>query len=249
VASLQPFPLPGGEAAVRRPNRAAFGLLWAALGEDALLGDDSLRTRLNLSRREAVLLAAMIRRRVNTPWTSSVGRLFDAVAALALGIHEVSYEGEAAAWLEAVVARDVEDSYPLPPLPAAEEAGSGEAVGRGDWRPLVARLRDDLARDADPAGIAARLHNALARWAADVAATQPVADVVLTGGCFQNRCLAERVREEIAGRGRRVHLHGLVPPNDGGLAAGQLAIALACLDPEMPGWPSASQPEPPGRVV
>ena len=114
VASLLPFPLPGGEAAIRHPARAAFGLLWLLRGEEAVLQDDGLHRLLGLSPREVRVSAAMIRRGINTPWTSSMGRLFDAVAALVLGAHEVSYEGEAAVLLEAVADPAVTDAYSLP---------------------------------------------------------------------------------------------------------------------------------------
>jgi hydrogenase maturation protein HypF len=175
-----------------------------------------------VSRAEAGVLAAMIRRGVNTPRTSGVGRLFDAVAVLALGVHEVTYEGEAAVWLEAVADADECGWYDLP---AGEAERDG--VSRGDWRPLLSTLLADLARGEAVGRVAARFHNGLARWAAAVVARQPHADVLLTGGCFQNRLLAERTADAVREVGRRPHLHGEVPPGDGGLAAGQLAVALA----------------------
>jgi len=210
VASLAPFPLPGGEAAIREPGRTAFGLLHGLLGE-GVLREGRLLARLGLDAPAASVLAAMIRRGVNSPRTSSVGRLFDAVAALALGACRVSYEGEAALWLEAAADPAVSGAYPLP--------GS-------DWRPLLAALLGDLARDVPPGIVAARFHNGLATWAAEVAASQPLADVVLVGGCFQNRLLCERTADGMRSLGRRVHTPGLVPPGDGGLAVGQLAVAM-----------------------
>src|SRR5262249_25989658 len=155
---------------------------------------------------------------------SSVGRLFDAVSALVLSVGEVSYEGEAAVWLEAVVDPDVEEAYPLP------ATADDMSVSRADWRPLIAGVLDDLKCDTAPGVMAARFHNALVEWATRVAAAEPWADVVLSGGCFQNHWLAVRVREALEKLGRRVYSHGLIPPNDGGLAAGQLAIGAAILD-------------------
>jgi len=211
IGSLRPFPLPGGEAAIRHPNRAAFGLLWALLG-DGLLNEKRLLHRLGIGERDAALLATMLRKGINSPFTSSVGRLFDAVAALTLGVRGVSYEGEAAVWLESVADPAVSEGYPLPAV--------------GDWRPMLTDLLDDLSHDKPAGRIAARFHNGLANWALAVARDHPLADVVLGGGCFQNRVLAERTIAGLRSVGRRVHLPGLVPPGDGGLAVGQLAVAL-----------------------
>jgi hydrogenase maturation protein HypF len=210
VASLRLFTLPGGEAAIRHPVRTAFGLLWGLLGED-VVRDPALLGRLGLVSRQADVLAGMIARGVNAPQTSSVGRLFDAVAALTVGAYEVSYEGEAALALEAVADPGESGAYPLP---------------RGDWRPMLVALLDDLARGVAAGVVAARFHNGLAEWAAAVAREQPLPDIVLAGGCFQNRLLCERTADRLQGLGRRVHTPGLVPPGDGGLSVGQLAVAL-----------------------
>jgi hydrogenase maturation protein HypF len=184
---------------------------------------------LGLLPREAPVLAAMIRRGINTPWTSSVGRLFDAVAALVLGAHEVSYEGEAAVWLEAVAGPAVADEYPLPLLPPeeCEPAAGDRAIQRGDWRPLLSAMLADLASGVEAGTVAARFHNALARWAAVVASRQPLREVVLSGGCFQNRFLTERTLEALRWVNRRVYFPSQIPPGDGGLAVGQLAVAMA----------------------
>jgi hydrogenase maturation protein HypF len=232
VASLLPFPLPGGAAAIRHPNRTAFGLLHGLFGEEAILRDDRWTRRLGLSPREGQVLAAMVRRGVHTPWTSSVGRLFDAVAALTLGVREVSYEGEAAVWLEAAADVQVTDAYELP-LRAPEECRprvGDNSCPRADWRPLLTALLADLIRDVEAGVIAARFHNALARWAAETADRLPLADIVLSGGCFQNRLLTERTLEELGKRKRQVFCASKVPPGDGGLAAGQLAVALARIE-------------------
>jgi hydrogenase maturation protein HypF len=216
AASLRPFPLPGGEAAVREPARIALGLIEPGRWNDRLL------RRLGFEATSAARLGQMIARGVNCPQTSSVGRLFDAAAALILGANRVTYEGEAALWLESAADRSVEDAYPMP----TDEAGG---ILRGDWRPMIDALLDDLASNV-PAGIcAARFHNMLAEWAAAVAGCFPGFDIVLTGGCFQNDLLLSRTRAALERLGRRVYCHQAIPPNDGGLAAGQLAVALAVL--------------------
>ncbi|MBI3463462.1 MAG: hypothetical protein HY000_10450 [Planctomycetes bacterium] len=122
-----------------------------ALGEEQVLSP-RLRELLGISPGDAGVMASMIRRGINTPWTSSVGRLFDAVAALVIGAHSVSYEGEAAAWLEAVADSDETGGYPLgfhqpsppAPLPGGKRGDGtvGDAlVPRTDWRPM---LKPDL---------------------------------------------------------------------------------------------------------
>lgn len=229
VASLLPFPLPGGEAAIRQPGRAAFGVLSLALGPETMLEDGRLHKRLGLAASQAGVLTSMVRRGVNTPWTSSVGRLFDAVAALVLGVHEVSYEGEAAVWLEAVADPAVTDAYEMPLRSPGEcmVAAGDAAIARGDWRPMILAMLKDMAADVEPGIIAARFHNALAGWAGAVARHAPHLDIVLCGGCFQNRLLTERCLDMIRASGRRVYFPGQVPPGDGGLAVGQLAAAMA----------------------
>jgi len=222
VASFLPFPLPGGAAAIRRPNRIAFALLHTLLGEEAALRADATLNRLGLSQREARWLSAMIRARIHTPWTSSVGRLFDAVAALVLRIREVSYEGEAAVALETCADARVDAPYPV----TLTEIGGLRCV---DWRPMLTALLDDVARDADAGVLAARFHRTLAAGAAAVAALRPDLPLVLTGGCFRNRVLTEGVLAALHSTRRHVYHHTLIPPGDGGLAVGQLAVAAATL--------------------
>jgi hydrogenase maturation protein HypF len=237
IASLRPFPLPGSEAAIRQPNRVALGVLASTLGSKNLLSDPALLHRLGFRPNTARSLLHMTDRGVNTPWTSSVGRLFDAVAALLLQTREVSYEGEAAAWLEAVVDPGVTEAYPLPlgPAPVDGPQVGGPGLLSGDWRPLFRALLEDTRLDV-PVGIsAARFHNALVEWTARVVVHQPCAEVVLGGGCFQNGWLTERTKTALQNLGRRVYCPGRIPPGDGGLAAGQLAIALAALNPKRKG--------------
>jgi hydrogenase maturation protein HypF len=229
VASLLPFPLPGGELAIRHPGRAAFGLLWLLRGEEAVLNDGRLHRLLGLLPREVRVLAAMIGRGINTPWTSSIGRLFDAVAALVLGTYEVSYEGEAAVSLEAVAEPAVTDAYSLPfrPFDGPEPTAGDHTVPRGDWRPMLSAILADLTAEVPAGVVAARFHNALAHWAAAVVLDQPLREVVLSGGCFQNRFLVERTLEALERVNCRVYLHRQIPPGDGGLAVGQLGVAMA----------------------
>lgn len=217
VASLRPFPLPGGEAAVREPARVALGLLALSLGEQAVLADADLLGRLGLQHKQARLLLRMIARNVNTPWSSSLGRLFDAVAALLLPGTPVSYEGEAAVWLESLADGSVGESY----------AFGSDAAGRADGSGLLRAVLDDVRRNVAPPVIAGRFHQSLADWAGAVARRYPKLTIVLGGGCFQNQLLLERTRAVLDHDARRVFHASQVPLGDGGLAVGQLAIALA----------------------
>lgn len=229
VASLLPFPLPGGEQAIRQPNRVALVLLARTLGASTLLDAPRLLGRLGLDRPTAHLLLQMADRGVNSPLTTSMGRLFDAVAALVLGVREVTHEGEAATWLEAAADPAEPSAYPLPRADLPDPAD----IPRADWRPLVRALLADLDARVPPGACAARFHRALAEWALHVACGHPDLDIVLTGGCFLNAMLTRATQDCLRQAGRTVYRHVLVPPGDGGLAVGQLAAALA-LSPAAP---------------
>ncbi len=229
VATLRPFRLPGGDAAVMAPKRVAFALLWELWGEGALARDDVPAVRA-LRSGEGEMLAHMVRRGVNAPLTTSVGRLFDGVAALLGLCQEVSFEGQAAMALEfaAAGAASVAAGYPLGPWELAalpDEPG----VLCWDWREMVAALLDDLRRGVDRSIMAARFHHTLAEWVVRVAEAVGEPRVVLTGGVFQNTLLAELVSRRLAEIGIPVFQHRHVPPNDGGLSLGQVAVAAARL--------------------
>ena len=228
VAHLRPFRLPGGEAAVHEPRRVALALLWEMFGEAALERDDLAPVQA-FSPGERRLLAQMLRRGVNSPMTTSAGRLFDGVAAL-LGLHQrVSFEGQAAIALEFAADTSIHEAYPLPLEPPPGVEPGSEAAFVLDWRPLVGAALDDLRRRV-PAGImAARFHNALVD--AIVAAARQVGQsrVALSGGCFQNRWLTERAAARLDEAGFQVLLHRQVPANDGCISLGQVMVAAALL--------------------
>jgi hydrogenase maturation protein HypF len=222
VGSLRPIPLPGGEAAVREPARIALVLAAAAVGGPQVLADRPLLERLDLKPDVARTLLRMAERGINCPASTGMGRLIDGLAALVLPHSRVTYEAEAAARLESICAEAFVTPYPI--LTTFEEG-----VWRGDWRPLVGAVLDDL-HAALPIGvIAAKIHRALAAWARDIAVRYQGLPVVLGGGCFQNRQLTQWTREELERAGRSVYQPERVPGNDGGLAVGQLAVALAQL--------------------
>ena len=217
VAHCRAFTLPGGDAAVREPWRTAVSLVAQATGIEAAaaqkLGDVSSESMAQVTR-----LAAHPRL---SPQTTSIGRLFDGAACLALGITHAGYEGQPAMLLEAACDTAAPGSYCLPLTPGSP--------AKLDWRPLVLELLADRAAGVPPGAMAMRFHRALAAAAIAVAQRYSKHPVVLSGGVFQNRILVELVADAWPYRADRLGLPGAIPPGDGGLAAGQLAVASARL--------------------
>ena len=221
---LFPVRMPGGDAAVRQPWRMACAWLATALDEQPPL-PRSLRGWVKPD--AWAQIGELSRTGVASPLTSSMGRLFDAVAALCGVRADVNYEGQAAIELEAAVDPLEEAAYPLP------VTGEGDAPFVLDARATVLAVAADLREDVPVPRVAARFHNGVAT--ATVAACAAAAErkgadaVVLSGGVFQNRTLLERTAGPLRGRGLRVLVPELLPPNDGGIAYGQLAVAAARL--------------------
>jgi hydrogenase maturation protein HypF len=215
---LRPVPLPGGDAAIREPFRMAMAHLLDA-GEDV----EALLHRIPALSRQIV--TKMIERQVNAPLTSSMGRLFDAVASLC-GIRDrASYEGQAAMELEwqATGALSGNDRYPF--------SFDGKMI---DTRPLVSAVVRDVRQAVSIGVIARRFHStvtAMTVTACDqIQKNNGLRDVVLSGGCFQNALMLAETMAALRRQGFRVHRHRRVPPNDGGLCLGQLAVAAARLE-------------------
>jgi hydrogenase maturation protein HypF len=210
IGHLKPFPLPGGEAAIREPRRSACGLLWALRG--AAAPPPGLAKAFDGPDWE--LLQTMLAKGLHCPATSSIGRLFDAVAALAGLQARRGFEGQAAMALEFAAGELAGPAYPWQLV-----------EGVADPAPLVEAVLADLAAGRDAAYIAACFHAALADLALVWARLVALPNVVLTGGCFQNALLTERVRARLERAGFRVHRHRLFPPNDGSISLGQAVVA------------------------
>jgi len=218
LGSLRPFPLPGGEQAIREPRRTALGLL-QALNDTAEM-PAALQAQFN--EREQVLLLAMLEKSLNSPQCSSVGRLFDGVAALLAGHSVNDYQGEAAVQLEQLAASytgiDALSPWPMP----LERSGQHWQL---DWRPLLRELLDSTA--TTPAGEqAARFHVSLAHAILELAKAAGCQHILLGGGCFQNRLLTELTLQLADKRHCTVHWPRRLPPGDGGIAIGQLYALL-----------------------
>ena len=208
VASLRPFSLPGGERAARAPWRSAAALCWE-IGQQAPGAPPDPLVRLAWERQ------------INCPRTSSVGRLFDAAAALLLGVRETSFEGQAPMLLEAAArAAPRSDCVAQAALPVSyDESG----LARLDWEPLMELLIDEAASvESRAAAFHGRLAASLLAVAQEQRAASGVDCVGLTGGVFQNALLSELASEALTGAGFTVHLAERVPCNDGGLAYGQI---------------------------
>ena len=216
--------MPGGEQAIREPWRMAAAHLLDA--ECSLTQLESLVPLASLN-----TIRTMIQRRLNTPRTSSIGRLFDAVAAL-IGLRQVvTYEGQAAIelqWLAEKVFAD--DTYPVE---IREESRSGEPEPTFivDSRPMVRAILHDLAHKPDRPRIARRFHLSIVEMIVEVCGRiregNGLDRVVLSGGTFMNSLLTSHAVGRLTARGFTVYCHQRVPPNDGGLSLGQLAVVAS----------------------
>jgi hydrogenase maturation protein HypF len=222
AAHFRNVPMPGGEQAVREPWRMALAHL-----RDA--GEDASWWRSNLDQRALRIAERMIERRLNSPLTSSVGRLFDAVAALAGIRRQVRYEGQAAMELECLAAEVAhDDCYPFA-LTAAADAPTLQI----DTRPLIGAVAGDVRHGVPAQRIARRFHSTLVEIIGEVCAVlrsrTALKVVALGGGVFANALLLTETCAALSADGFRVCRHRQVPSNDGGLCLGQLAIAAASL--------------------
>jgi hydrogenase maturation protein HypF len=214
---LRYVPLAGGDAAIREPWRAALAYLEDALGHPARIE--------GVPEERAGVVRRMIAQGVNTVPTSSCGRLFDAVAAIIGLRREVTFEGQAAIELEAIAESGEEGRYPF-------EIEDG-APWQVDFRPAIERIAQEAAAGVARGAVAARFHNTLAAAVVEtcrrIRGPAGPSRVCLSGGTFQNVRLTESAAAGLQAAGFEVFLHSRVPPNDGGIALGQAAIAAELL--------------------
>jgi hydrogenase maturation protein HypF len=223
VAHLRTFRLAGGEKAIREPRRSAIGLLYKLFG-DQLFAMDDLTPMQALCSQERAILKTMLQRTINAPITSSAGRLFDAVAALVGLRQQAGYEGQAALELEcALDGVETDAAY-------AVRMSTRHVRQVVDWEPMVHGILEDLRRGLPVGSIAANFHNTLAEIIVAVAMRTDEERVVLSGGCFQNRYLTERAVARLRAAGFRPYCHQRIPPNDGGIALGQVVAAARVID-------------------
>jgi hydrogenase maturation protein HypF len=228
-AHLEYVPLPGGEAAIREPWRMALGHLNAA-GFDVTSGE--ALGLLGATDQEARVLRRAVERGVNAPLTSSLGRLFDAVAAVVLKRRAVDYEAQAAIELEGIAVDEPDDE-----LGYAMEWLEGNWALREPSRlsaaPLWRALISDLKLGVSKPRIAAHFHAGVAEGFVRAAVLARVATgitrVVMSGGCLHNRRLARLLHVKLKAEGFEVFRHAHVSPGDGGLSYGQAVVGAAML--------------------
>jgi hydrogenase maturation protein HypF len=213
---LEYFPLPGGDAAIKKPARTALALLWS-LG---LEWDERLESVKEFCAQDRNILHAQLEKKINTPMTSSMGRLFDAAAALAGVRQSVNYEGQAAIEFEA--------------LADSAEAGRysfGLNQDRVETRTMIETLIKDVMAGVHLSKISARFHNGLADMAREaclkIKSETGIDEVALSGGVWQNTTLLGRTLSLLETSGFKVYIHREVPTNDGGLSLGQAVIAAS----------------------
>jgi len=211
---LEYFPLPGGDAAIKKPARTALALLWS-LGME---WDDRLAPVAEFCAEDRTTLRTQLERKINTPMTSSMGRLFDAAAALTNVRQSVNYEAQAAIEFEALADPDETGMYPF-------NREQGVISVRSALESLVA----DVLAGVPIRTITAKFHNGLAQLALDICrelrVTAGLEQVALSGGVWQNITLLRRTLSLLQDAGFVVYIHHQVPTNDGGLSLGQAAIA------------------------
>jgi hydrogenase maturation protein HypF len=211
---LDYFPLPGGDSAIKHPARTALAMLWS-LGMD---WDERFGSVSEFSSNDQATLRTQLERRINTPLTSSVGRLFDAVAALAGVRQKVNYEAQAAIEFEALADKSDEIAYPF-------DLDQTKVVFRSTFEHLIADILAGIPINL----ISARFHNGLAQMVVTACsrlkAETGINEVALSGGVWQNITLLGRTLSLLRNQGFQVYIHTEVPANDGGLSLGQVVIA------------------------
>ena len=220
IGHLQYVPLPGGEAAIKKPYRMAISYLLSLLGNDTI--NENLPFLNQIDKLEIELIKQQIAKRINAPLTSSAGRLFDAVSAL-IGIRgQIDYEAQAAIELEMIADEGVTGSYPFSII-------NNNGVNIAHLNELFSAIIKDVKSGVAPAAISMKFHRSMAQLIAQMCQRLTVRTginrVALSGGVFQNRLLLRLAVVALEGAGLEVLTHRNVPTNDGGISLGQAVIA------------------------
>lgn len=219
---LRPFSLPGSHQAIREPRRSALGILYETF-DDAAFDLIELAPMRSWAFDERAILMQMLTGKINSPRTSSAGRLFDAVASLLNIRQTVSYEGQAAMELEEkTFSTGVGETHSTCYSFATQSVDSALVL---DWEPMIRELFSDLQQAVPTGFIALKFHNTLVEMMVALAHQVKEKQIVLTGGCFQNCYLTERAIHRLREEGFKPFWHHQMPPNDGGIAVGQIAGA------------------------
>jgi len=235
IATFRSFRLAGGEKAIKEPRRVALGILYEIFGDD-IFERNNLNSVRAFTQAELDVLKQMFIKKINMPVTTSVGRLFDAVASL-IGLKQiVHYEGQAAMELEFLTA-GIETiqrySFSMEDTTWKLKGENQKYLMTIDWSSIICEILEDIHQNIQPPIIAAKFHNTLIEIIVAVAMKIKQRRVVLSGGCFQNKYLTVRTVNRLLEEGFRPYWHQRVPPNDGGIALGQAYGALRLHRKEM----------------
>ncbi len=214
---LLPFRIPGSETAIHQPKRTALGLLSMLSDADLNIFKDLYPVQL-FTEKEIENIKKMLTKGLQSPMTSSMGRLFDGVSALLGLCHQSTYEGQAAMLLENSIGTLKEGGY------YSWTINNKNII---DWRPMMHGIIADIRCGTETPMIAIKFHNTLVEMAVDVAKRIALHQVVLSGGCFQNKYLVTNLIDRLRAEGFDPYWHAQVPTNDGGIALGQAVIAAA----------------------
>jgi hydrogenase maturation protein HypF len=230
VASLRPFRLPGSSASIMEPRRTAIGLLYEIFGEE-LFQMRNLEPVKAFDGRSLSVVKRMLETGLNSPLTTSVGRLFDAIGSILGLCQKANFEGQAAMELEFAIKETKSDERYGFKIMETKRQGSVEREYYRptlivDWEPILRSVLIDKSNSIPTRLVAAKFHNTLAELVVQLAERVANQRVALSGGCFQNKYLTERVVTELTRKGFRPYWHQRVPPNDGGISLGQIFVAL-----------------------
>ncbi|MBN2104935.1 carbamoyltransferase HypF [bacterium] len=219
VASLRPFSLVGGEAAIREPRRSALAVLHACFG-DKLDASTCPNVAQSFRKDEWNNLVKLLNHRSFSPLTSSIGRLFDVIASMTGILHVNRYEGQAAMLVEYLAWQSNKKADPY-----SFKLVDTEPHLQIDWEPMIHECLCEINSGARIQNISDRFHWTLVNVILKVAERIGQRRILLSGGCFQNKLLTERVCDTLEKSGYRVYRHQQIPPNDGGISLGQIAAA------------------------
>jgi len=217
IGYFNPFLLPGGDQAIKEPRRSAIGILYNLYGVEVFKKFYSLLRTL-FSETELLVIKQLLEKRINTPYTSSVGRMFDAISSLLNLCKKVTYEGQAAIKLESII-EPVDQYYSF----NIDEA-NGVLIIR--WEPIVHKIISELKNGVYAGIISAKFHNTLVEIILEVLKRTGYNQVLISGGCFQNVYLLEKTVNRLEQKKYKVFLNQQVPINDGGISFGQIAAYL-----------------------
>lgn len=212
VAHFLPYDLPGGDICTLEPRRIALGLLYSCYGEAAFEMSD-LAPMQSFSKAQLIMLRKTLTHKINTPVTSSVGKLFDGVASLLNLHHYVSFVGQAALTLEfAATQSSLKLAYPFTLVDTYPCLI--------DWRPMVRAMVKDIREAVMTPVVAAKFHNTLVEMMVAIAQRTGSYQVVMAGNCFQNSALTERTLRRLSAEGFTPYWPQRLPPADDSIANG-----------------------------